>query len=90
MLIYVLKPETNSRGFQTFYGAPSHFIGIREFTPMIVTWEKWYDISSVDINHLGQYGIYQDAFGLTEFRIDKDDPQTHSREWKEVGLFMLT
>ena len=80
VLVYVLKPEDN-RGFQSFYGslyATQH----ENFRPMTVTWEKWYDTSSAlhNANHIGQYGVYQDAFGLTEFEMTEDDPSTPQNE----------
>ena len=52
----------------------------RTVVPMTVTWGNWYDkLSASSTNHIGQYGIYQDAFELTEFQIS-DDPRTPQNE----------
>ena len=68
IIVYIRMPERN-RNSQNPYSSS---------TPITVTWRKWYDVSSAytNINHLGQYGIYQDAFGLTEFQINDDSSNT--------------
>ena len=70
VLIHVLKSESNNG-----------LGNIRRTIPKTVTWGNWYDKRSAvsSSNYLGQYGVYQDAFGLTEFQID-DDPHTPENE----------
>ena len=80
VLIHILKPENNRR-LQSFY-SPLYLARNERFIPITVTWEKWYDRRSAvnNTNHLGQYGVYQDSFGLTKFQLDRNDPQTPQNE----------
>lgn len=62
--------------------SPTSSMQTRRLRLMKVTWEKWYDTHSAIHNpdHFGQYGFYKDAFGLTKFRLDSDDPSTPENE----------
>ena len=85
VFIYVIdSKDSDDNLLQEFLNGSLHSLPLqtRRLRSMTVTWEKWYDSSLAIHNpdHFGQYGFYKDAFGLTEFQLDSDDPLTPENE----------